>query len=616
MAIKISRYFLMVVLVFSGLIICLRAFSGPVRLILPINSPMNAESIFGLALAVSLALGCGKRAENSELPDDKGNYVIPGTPQSWERTLPARHFPRVKRRGDWETRGRGQLPSVSRVGMQDACAPRTGMQDACAPRTGTQDACAPSTDSRFLSAPASVCLALLLCLTTIAFWHSLFFPFLSDDYVLVAMGNSFSRENLLSVFTHAGGDGFFRPLGYVSLAWNAAGAHFNPISWHVSNLALHVANSLLVFALALALFADRWTALVASALFAIHGTRPEAVTWIAGRFDLLATFFALAGLVAFLRYYRTQSKLTLFGSLLCMGAGMFSKESAYVFPLLLMLILFGQRDLSRKSLQLILPYCVLALFLFAYRWRLLGGVGGYRDTTTGSPEVLHLGLLSSLKAILLRLWAALCFPLNWSVEPGWVLAVLLMLNVAGLILASTTSVRHSRVLPALGFVILSALPALSQLSIGADLQKSRLLYLPSVGFALLLAVSLRDLHPPRIRWLAAAVVLLFQLAALNHNLNIWKEVSFLSQHTCATAASALSPGTQRVVVAGLPGTVRGVYFFANGFDECLQMKLGRSLESVETLRSGDRPKADKETVFLVWDPVTESLVAEQSGVRK
>jgi hypothetical protein len=294
-----------------------------------------------------------------------------------------------------------------------------------------------------------------------------------------------------------------------------------------------------------------------------------------------------------------------------MAAGMLSKESAYAFPLLLVPVLGARRDLSSKSVQLILPYWLLALILFIYRWHLLRGIGGYRDTATGSPEVFHLGLLSSLKAVLLRLWAALCFPLNWSIEPGWVVAVLLLLNAAGLILVATRSVRQSPVLVALGFVILSALPALSQLSIGADLQKSRLLYLPSAGFALLLAVALRGLYSQSLRWLATAAILLFQFAALNHNLHIWKGVGSLSEHTCATAAEALSPSTQRVVVAGLPGTVRGVYFFANGFPECLQMKLGRSVGSVETVRSGESRKAEENTVFLVWDPVTESLLAQQ-----
>lgn len=47
-------------------------------------------------------------------------------------------------------------------------------------------------------------------------------------------------------------------------------------SWHLTSLLLHLANSALVFLLISRLFSNRLAALIASMLFAIHGTRPEA----------------------------------------------------------------------------------------------------------------------------------------------------------------------------------------------------------------------------------------------------------------------------------------------------------------------------------------------------
>ena len=44
-------------------------------------------------------------------------------------------------------------------------------------------------------------------------------------------------------------------------------------------------------------------ALPAALIFALHGTRPEAVTWTAGRFDVLAGFFALSALFPDLRVF-------------------------------------------------------------------------------------------------------------------------------------------------------------------------------------------------------------------------------------------------------------------------------------------------------------------------
>src|SRR5512143_4170919 len=49
-----------------------------------------------------------------------------------------------------------------------------------------------------------------------AFWRVLDFYFLSDDFILVKQARA-SVDALGSLFTTAGGDGFFRPIGYCSL---------------------------------------------------------------------------------------------------------------------------------------------------------------------------------------------------------------------------------------------------------------------------------------------------------------------------------------------------------------------------------------------------------------
>ena len=79
------------------------------------------------------------------------------------------------------------------------------------------------------------------------------------------------------------------------------------------------------------------------------------------------------------------------------------------------------------------------------------------------------------------MWAALYFPINWSAEPGRLFGLLLMVSTACWLRLSMTRLRWTEAAIPLGFTILSAIPPLHQLLIGQDLQKSRLLYLPSVG---------------------------------------------------------------------------------------------------------------------------------------
>jgi hypothetical protein len=60
----------------------------------------------------------------------------------------------------------------------------------------------------------------------------------------------------------------------------------------------------------------------------------------------------------------------------------------------------------------------------------LGGIGGYLDQRSGKAELFQLGVLAAVKATALRIWSALCFPINWSVIPSRGFALLAALSVA------------------------------------------------------------------------------------------------------------------------------------------------------------------------------------------
>src|SRR5579872_6135137 len=145
-----------------------------------------------------------------------------------------------------------------------------------------------------LSRRIAILLALgVVVITAIALRRALGMYFLSDDFILVRIGKEWTAAALRSSITHGGGDGFFRPFGYASFALDARLGGVNPVLWHASSLAIHGANAVLVLFLARRLGASVLAAGFAGALFAVHGIHPEAVVWIAGRFDLVATFFLL-----------------------------------------------------------------------------------------------------------------------------------------------------------------------------------------------------------------------------------------------------------------------------------------------------------------------------------
>ncbi|HYL78434.1 MAG TPA: hypothetical protein VEU96_29855, partial [Bryobacteraceae bacterium] len=325
------------------------------------------------------------------------------------------------------------------------------------------------------------------------------------------------------------------------------------------------------------------------------------------RYVLLATLFVLLGLVLFIRGADLDGRPALLyrsASLLAMVLAFLSKESAYTFPVLLVLLLAWRGDWkNRRSWFTLLPFFGIAAAFLVWRWILFGGVGGYINKA-GQPEVLSLGIVPSVKALLFRLWAVLFFPINWSNDPGLLLGVATILYLAALMWLWRTQVPRRSLLVALGFLLAIALPPLSQLLIGVDLQKSRVLYLPSVGFCLLLATAV-ERH--KAKWIVSIAVLVFNLAALLHNLAAWEYASRKAQAACNVAVRCAQRHDGRMAVLGLPHSLQGVYFFANGFPECVEMQSGVEKAKVEVRDTASPVDAAQYSCVLDWDKNKEEL---------
>ena len=405
-------------------------------------------------------------------------------------------------------------------------------------------------DSHWSARTALLLAVGVAAISVIALWRALGLYFLSDDFILVKIGNSFNAEALRYTISHGGGDGFFRPLGYISLSLDAAIGGLDPVVWHAIALFLHAMNSMLVMFLARRLGASLFAAGFAGALFAAHGIHPEAVAWIAGRFDLLATLLLLAGLL-----FLFSAKD--FAALSCFALAALSKESAYIFPLLVAGYVLWKRQPLRRTI----PYFALAAILFAYRWSLFGSIGGYVDPATGRHLALSLGLGSTIKAVGVRVWTALYFPLNWTTDPALPLALLAVAYIAALLWLAVRTQGAPACRLAMGALLISLVPVLSLLAGSSALSGSRVLYLPSVWFAVLIAAAL-DGIPARARYPIAAVAFAFQLAALQHNLGFWEVASTRVKAACATDAPEV------------PDWINGVPALANGRPECVEIARG------------------------------------------
>ena len=136
--------------------------------------------------------------------------------------------------------------------------------------------------------------------------------------------------------------------------------------------------------------------------------------------------------------------------------------------------------------------------------------------------------------------------------------------IAALIWLALRSNPSKWIFPVAAGILVSVIPVLSLLAGSPTLAGSRVLYLPSVWFAILLALAV-DGAPGRVRYATAAIILLFQVAALQHNLGFWEAASAQVKAACATGAPML------------PASIDGVPALANGKPECIEIAREQSI---------------------------------------
>lgn len=221
-----------------------------------------------------------------------------------------------------------------------------------------------------------VVLFAVLAATTAAYSNSLEGDFVLDARALILRNPSVQAltwENLRDLFMQDywqpfGAGGLYRPATTLSYLFNFAvlGNGEQPFGYHVLNLAVHLACTSLVYTLALLVIRQVRTALVAAALFGLHPIATEAVTYIAGRADLLAALGTLLALV--LHASGATGLAGLLAIAVAAALGFFAKESALVLPALMLAhdALVGPRLGGRTR------YAIVLLMLAFYAVARLG----------------------------------------------------------------------------------------------------------------------------------------------------------------------------------------------------------------------------------------------------
>ncbi|KAM9403266.1 protein O-mannosyl-transferase TMTC1-like isoform 2-T2 [Salvelinus alpinus] len=427
--------------------------------------------------------------------------------------------------------------------------------------------------------------AVLLALCALCYSNSLHGEFVHDDVWAISnnpdvrpgsslqsiFSNDFWGKRMADNTSHKS----YRPLCILTFKLNILLGGMTPLYFHVVNVCLHCAvTCLLMHTCDRCVFDDPRLAFLTALLFAVHPIHTEAVSGIVGRADVLACMLFL---LAFLSYIRsvgvcesadclpsTVSVWALGASLLLGTCAMLVKETGItvfgvcVFydalvlcrkPLLLHLSGSKMKDLLRISVPFLKRACAVSLYvavIMSFRLWLMGGsmplFSEQDNPASFSPHLLTRFLtycyLLAFNAWLLLSPAVLCY--DWQVgsiplvESLWdtrnVAALLLGVVMVALCLHCVMSLQrleNREVLLGVLFLVCPFIPASNLFFRVGFVVAERVLYMPSMGYCILVAHGLGRLCSVVGRWGTTALtvstlllLLLFSWKTVQQN-DIW-----------------------------------------------------------------------------------------------
>lgn len=196
-----------------------------------------------------------------------------------------------------------------------------------------------------------VCAILLMLAGFGVYASSIPNDFVWDDKNLIVNNpdiKELSLKNVKTIFTHdlvyfIDRSNFYRPLQSLSYMLDYTLRGPDPRLFRAVNIAVHSLNGVIIFLLLLLLLRNVAASFFAALFFVVHPLNTSAVTYIAGRADLLALFFMLASCLFMFRFKETQSVFDGGLSVLLAALSFLAKEVCIVFPAAALLIYIRAR---------------------------------------------------------------------------------------------------------------------------------------------------------------------------------------------------------------------------------------------------------------------------------
>jgi protein O-mannosyl-transferase len=379
-------------------------------------------------------------------------------------------------------------------------------------------------------------IALVLALTFAAFAPTLRYQFVHDDRGQIVENPAvqswrfvptYFTSHVWAAVMPAELGNYYRPLFLLWLRINDALFGSHAWGWHLTTILAHVLATFLVYLLALRLGVSGDAALVTALIFGLHPAHVEAVAWISGVTEPLLGVLLVGSFLAYTQWRRERARKWKLSSLALFALALGEKETALILPGLLLVYdwifetnsgvsapinLRGIVDRSGAALRRTWPFFLLVVFYVPAR---IYALKGFSHPVTP----LSMEQLAFTWPALICFWIRhLIWPYHLStfynfpaiVHPtleNFALPAIFDACVGGALLVG---VRRSRAAAlAAVWVVLPLLPLLDlRVFVADDFAHDRYLYLPSVGYAILVALILKKVCRGAAKWRGVPVSLL------------------------------------------------------------------------------------------------------------
>ncbi|MDR1195598.1 MAG: hypothetical protein LBL00_03875 [Endomicrobium sp.] len=227
------------------------------------------------------------------------------------------------------------------------------------------------------------------------------FIYYDDDTLILnrvsEIENDLSLKDIfLNPVFNGAGDKFYRPALILTFSIDTLICGGEPGFYHYSNVLLHTLAAFLVLIFFRTIGYSKKISAAAGIILAVHPVLTSAVSWIAGRNDILLTIFALLSLIFFVKSSKSNITLHCVLSAFFLLAALFTKETAIIIPVIYILyILLYEVKVDRKFV-LRFGICIFLTLLLYVCFRYFALSHGVKNITLIE---MFVSILRSLKSM-------------------------------------------------------------------------------------------------------------------------------------------------------------------------------------------------------------------------